>query len=56
MYLTVGSEKVLYLVEPTFTIEYTFNSDGTLRLSNSPFGLDLIYVKNPGYQPKKHIY
>lgn len=42
--------------EVDFTMEYSFNSDGTLRLSNSPFGLDLIYVKNPGYQPKKHIY
>ena len=42
-----------------FTMEYSFNSDGTLRLSKTPFGFDqmnLIYVKNPGYQPHKHLF
>ena len=43
--------------EVDFTMEYSFNSDGTLRLINSPIGLDgLIYVNDPGYQPKKHIF
>ena len=43
--------------EVDFTMEYSFNSDGTLRLINSPIGLDeLIYVSNPGYQPKRHLF
>ena len=45
--------------EVDFTMEYSFNSDGTLRLSKTPFGFDqmnLIYVKNPGYQPHKHLF
>lgn len=43
--------------EVDFTMEYSFNSDGTLRLINSPIGLDeLIYVNDPGFQPRQHIF
>ena len=45
--------------EIEFTMEYSFDSDGTLRLSKMPLGfdqLDLIFVNNPGYQPQKHLF
>lgn len=42
--------------EATYTMTYSFEKDGTLRLQGGPFGLDLIYVKNPGYQPQKHLW
>lgn len=42
--------------EAKYTMTYSLESDGTLRLHGGPLGLDLIYVKNPGYKPEKHLW
>lgn len=48
--------KATFPEEATYTMTYSLESDGTLRLHGGPLGLDLIYVKNPGYQPQKHLW